>query len=242
MPGLLRLTCAETSEAFEIELYEGLDSAALAHAVSARTGYHRFWLTKTTNRSGAVVPLSPSLADGTALVVHCADAPQKSVPNQRCHGTVHTNTTTSTSNGMHAPLLPLAASSINSDPRPPLPPLEGLERLSRLTTELANERTLLAWTRTCLAAIRTLFAYLALHGVTAGWSGLITACEVLMSLVVVATAAFGSWRFFKIKDIILLKVPPPNFGRFSIRPLAVLVLLTAMATVTGACSQQWRRH
>ena len=88
--------------------------------------------------------------------------------------------------------------------------LEGLERLSRLTTDLANERTLLAWTRTCLAAIRTSFAYLEISALALGWSVGLKITETAMATLVVAAAATGVWRYFKIKSILLQKVPPPG--------------------------------
>ena len=117
--------------------------------------------------------------------------------------------------------------------------LEGLERLSRLTTDLANERTLLAWVRTCLAAIRTTFAYLTLTADSAGWKASITATELAMSTLVLASAATGAWRYFKIKDVIMLKIPPAAFGRFTMRPLVALLLVTAVSTAVGIYSQQW---
>lgn len=117
--------------------------------------------------------------------------------------------------------------------------LEGVERLTRLTTDLANERTLLAWTRTTLAAIRTTFTYLELSGSTVGWLISIKVTEVMTAVLVVATALTGAWRYFKIKDIIGQKVPPRDFGRVSMRPLSLLVVLTSMVTALGVCSQQW---
>ena len=42
-----------------------------------------------------------------------------------------------------------------------------ITRLNRLGTELANERTLLAWTRTSLATVRTVFSLFSFAGVTA---------------------------------------------------------------------------
>ncbi len=44
--------------------------------------------------------------------------------------------------------------------------ISSVQRMSRLTTDLANERNLLAWGRTAMAAVRTALAFLALSGVT----------------------------------------------------------------------------
>ena len=66
--------------------------------------------------------------------------------------------------------------------------LEGMERFNRLSTDLANERTLLAWIRTSLAAIRTLFTYLGLSAISDYWRHTITATEVAMATLVVSTA------------------------------------------------------
>ena len=54
-----------------------------------------------------------------------------------------------------------------------------------------------------------------------------------MATLVVATAATGAWRYFKIKDVLAQKLPPREFGRFSMRPLVALIFITAIATTTG---------
>merc|ERR1712151_768553 len=50
-----------------------------------------------------------------------------------------------------------------------------LERFNRLSTDLANERTLLAWVRTCLAAVRTGVSYLGLAAISDWWFSLMLA-------------------------------------------------------------------
>lgn len=117
--------------------------------------------------------------------------------------------------------------------------LEGLERLSRLTTDLANERTLLAWVRTCLAAIRTLFTYIGLTAAAGAWHAGLTATEGAMAVLVVATAALGAWRYFRIKEVLGQKLPPREFGRISLRPLIATLLLAAAGTAGGVWSQAW---
>lgn len=60
-----------------------------------------------------------------------------------------------------------------------------------------------------------------------------------MAVLVFATAATGVYRYFKLKAILAQKVPPRGFGRVTLRPLAVVLVATAVATTVGVCSQQW---
>ena len=263
----LRITVADTLQSFDVATFDGLDATALKFAVAARARVQDFYLTASTDKAGAVIPLSPALADGTALVLHRVvsvepyTAPSPS-PAQHNNG----NSSAPAATGLMLPLLPEGAPASDASSAAPAAAatnrsssfglfgnrrsqsfgtaaqreqLEGLERLSRLTTDLANERTLLAWTRTCLAAIRTCFTYLSLTATEAAWRGVITATEIGMATLVVATAAIGAWRYFKIKDVLAQKLPPREFGRFSMRPLVALIFITAIATTTGVCSQQW---
>eukprot|EP00927_Polykrikos_kofoidii_P023802 TRINITY_DN21797_c1_g1_i1.p1 TRINITY_DN21797_c1_g1~~TRINITY_DN21797_c1_g1_i1.p1 ORF type:complete len:378 (+),score=56.60 TRINITY_DN21797_c1_g1_i1:171-1304(+) len=123
--------------------------------------------------------------------------------------------------------------------------VNSVERMNRLTTDMANERTLLAWTRTCFAAIRTVVAYLNIHvprhtGGLLSVSILIT--ELAMAALVMVLAWTGQKRFNSIKDAISLKVPPPSFGRLSVRYTNAIVLLASVVTALGICTQQLARY
>ena len=78
--------------------------------------------------------------------------------------------------------------------------VSSVERLSRLTSDLANERTLLAWMRTCLAAIRTVFAYVAIRGTNQPFEAIALISEMSMATLVVVTAVTGHLRYAQIKD------------------------------------------
>lgn len=256
----LRVTIGDSTETFEVLVHSGCEPQALALAVAARAGVppDGFFLTSSAGRGGAVVPLSATLADGTAVVLHrtAAVAPRPTISPANNHTSDRPNERPPQSIQGGAPVAmqpeALCAPLLSPSTRGSLSrgagvvfgqvenrQLEGLERLSRLTTDLANERTLLAWVRTCLAAIRTLFAYLALVAASTGWHAALVAAEMSMATVVIATAISGAYRYFAIKAVVSQKIPPKGFGRFTIRPLVALIIVTAAATSAGVYSQQW---
>lgn len=93
---------------------------------------------------------------------------------------------------------------------------EVVDRMQRLNTDLANERTLLAWTRTSLAAMRTAFAFLAVTGEGAMLVGLHFSRWGMATLCLLA-AGMGIRRYVQVKRITFQPVTPDvRFGRISI--------------------------
>merc|ERR1719221_2065115 len=95
---------------------------------------------------------------------------------------------------------------------------ESIDRFGRLSTDLANERTLLAWLRTAMAAIRTAFSFMDL---SAGDHGFFWMSSVVMSRVAMITAILvatltGIRRYSCVKQVTYMLYPPQNFGRLSI--------------------------
>lgn len=113
-----------------------------------------------------------------------------------------------------------------------------MERFNRLSTDLANERTLLAWVRTCLAAVRTGLSYLGLAAVSEWWISLVLAQWSMFALIVLGGVA-GAARYYRLKAILEYKVPPRQFGRISLTPLNFLVAVSAVATASGLAAHSW---
>ena len=107
--------------------------------------------------------------------------------------------------------------------------IHGMAKMSRLSTDLANERTLLAWTRTVLAALRTSLALLKFDGVDAFWVVVRYLSTFMMTSVMVSTCLIGIYRYYKIKRIVHMKNIPYFFGRAPIWPMPTLVALSVGA-------------
>ena len=63
-----------------------------------------------------------------------------------------------------------------------------------LSKDLANERTLLAWIRTGLAVMRTVYATLGIHGSSAWWAAVHLATLAMLVVAMSASAVIGIYR------------------------------------------------
>jgi len=117
--------------------------------------------------------------------------------------------------------------------------IDSMQRLSRLSTDLANERNLLAWGRTAMAAARTALAFMNLTGNNAFGTGLVYTTSIGFGVVSVWMMVQGNFRYRKIKGILLLPNPPLHFGRISNIPVNVVLVTLLVLLVIGNSSQSW---
>eukprot|EP00928_Gymnodinium_smaydae_P036729 TRINITY_DN25628_c0_g1_i1.p1 TRINITY_DN25628_c0_g1~~TRINITY_DN25628_c0_g1_i1.p1 ORF type:complete len:313 (-),score=43.42 TRINITY_DN25628_c0_g1_i1:82-963(-) len=115
-----------------------------------------------------------------------------------------------------------------------------MERFQRLSTDLANERTLLAWIRTNMAAIRTVFSFYAMTGVSKFWDFSLITSETMMATLVIVLAVTGHTRYYRIKDAIMLREPPATFGRTSLRYTYVVLVVASVTTALGIILRRWQ--
>eukprot|EP00434_Breviolum_minutum_P045600 symbB.v1.2.040921.t1/scaffold7504.1/size10863/1 len=80
------------------------------------------------------------------------------------------------------------------------PPGDAASDPKALATDLANERTLLAWLRTGLAAIRTVFSFATLSGLTAGELAVDVGVTLVLSFSGLATLLLGWKRFLAVRS------------------------------------------
>merc|ERR1712113_1073830 len=118
---------------------------------------------------------------------------------------------------------------------------KSIERFSRMATDLANERTLLAWMRTMMAAIRTAFAYMAVTAVGNVWVGTVTISRVAMVTTVLVATVTGVIRYKRVKDITFLPEPPQYFGRISIRYFYWTLAFSMVFMVCGMWTNAWQK-
>jgi uncharacterized membrane protein YidH (DUF202 family) len=117
--------------------------------------------------------------------------------------------------------------------------LTAMERFSRLTTDLANERTMLAWVRTCMASIRTAFAFLKVAGETPGWAATVFLAQSAMVTLMLVLCWTGYLRYTAIKHAVKRKLPPHFFGRISVRYMYALLFVSTAAIALGMYTKHW---
>ena len=253
---------AAADRSIDIALFDGAEPASLANAVAARLGCdaNGFFLTAGQSPSSPVVPLSSALPDGMQLTLHYRGAPPPPSPAAASINSAVSGASCSlvtpydevagrlggeqpARRGMLRRLL-TSEQKRASEAQSTEAVLDGLQRLTRLNSDLANERTLLAWIRTDLAAIRTLWGYMTIGSAVAFWDDLALVAMMLMTTLVAFTSAYGVYRYYVIKNVLSkpTKDLPADYGRKSTRPLAVLVVLCSVVTAAGAYSQQWQKN
>lgn len=85
---------------------------------------------------------------------------------------------------------------------------EAMKNFSKISNYLANERTLLAWTRTSVALVRTVLATAALAASTQGWEFVLDLVTVSLSFLSVAFFAVGCVRFIDVRKALNEDKPP----------------------------------
>ena len=117
--------------------------------------------------------------------------------------------------------------------------VNALTRLQRLNTDLANERNLLAWARTALASARTFLAFIGVAAVTEFGKASRQVCYLGFSVMSVYIILQGTERYNKIKRIVYLKDPPPNFDRLTNAPLPICLAILFLLGLMSISFDQW---
>ncbi len=117
--------------------------------------------------------------------------------------------------------------------------ISSMQRMSRLSTDLANERNLLAWGRTALAAARTALAFLGLTGNNDFGVGLVYTTSIGFGVIAVWMMLQGGMRYKQIKRILLLPEPPVHFDRLSNLPVHIVLIVLLVLMVIANSADSW---
>lgn len=133
----------------------------------------------------------------------------------------------------------LSASSMTHTEKQQQEMFNAVQRMSRLTTDLANERNLLAWGRTALAAARTSLAFLGVGGLSLFGDVSQQIATIAFMVVALVTVMHAVHRYKKIKFILMQPEPPLHFDRLSNVPLYVVLMILLLLALIAIASQQW---
>lgn len=112
--------------------------------------------------------------------------------------------------------------------------VDAIEKFSRIGTDMGNERTLLAWIRTSLAAVRTVFTFYGLQGTSGIWSLTILSSEWSMCFLCIITAVLGHTRYVRMKEVIEMKVTPGDYHRISLRWVFWVTMISMVLASIGS--------
>lgn len=118
---------------------------------------------------------------------------------------------------------------------------DSLDRFSRLSTDLANERTLLAWLRTAMACIRTALAFIGISAEGPWWMSTVHITRIAMVTAVLVATLSGVKRYSTIKEATYQPVPPQHFGRVSIHYFNFTLAASVVALAIGMYPAVWTK-
>ncbi|CAB9524312.1 expressed unknown protein [Seminavis robusta] len=110
---------------------------------------------------------------------------------------------------------------------------------SQLSSDLANERTFLAWIRTMLAAVRTIFSYEKVQSdVTARDKSLVVA--IMMTATMLLMAGFmGGQRYYSTRYLLLSRERKDTYNMISLSPFVLLGFAIAVVTSVATYASKW---
>jgi uncharacterized membrane protein YidH (DUF202 family) len=111
---------------------------------------------------------------------------------------------------------------------------------NQLGSDLANERTFLAWIRTMLACIRTIFAFEKLQVEDARDTSLVVAV-MLMGIMLLWTGISGGHRYYRTRNILLSASDnkPKTYNMLSLFPFVAMGFVTALLTSVATFTNKW---
>jgi len=119
---------------------------------------------------------------------------------------------------------------------------DALQKLSSVSSNLANERTLLAFIRTSLAIGRTMVAFMGLTSFSHYGHFMLSFAPMSFAIVAVICLSIGIFRYFVIKDLInnlkLVQVMPRLSSNYIVPSSCLLVLLMAMV---ATLANEWEK-
>jgi len=118
--------------------------------------------------------------------------------------------------------------------------IDALTRFSRLSTDLANERTLLAWIRTALACGRTVCAFMGVEYLSTFGNYSQRIVYIGFAVMAIAMLVQGLERYRKIKWVLTLPNPPIEFDRLSTVPAHAVLISMLCLVLINAASVQWK--
>jgi len=176
----------DAAEGFQgVALHEGLTREDVEHCLRVAAGLHDddgFSLVDAADE--ALVPVSVALPHGSRLVL-------KRRPGAR---------RASGGGGARAQASPGDATPKSKDSDAMRSNTEAMKNFSKISNYLANDRTLLAWTRTSLSLGRTLFSVAALTVVGEGGGLALASSTTCLALLTIVLFAVGWFRFVEVRS------------------------------------------